>query len=60
MQIVPDGGVTAPLGFEAAASACGLKSSGAPDLALVVSQRDCSGAGVFTRNQLPAAPVTLD
>lgn len=60
MQIVPDGGVTAPLGFEAAASACGLKASGAPDLALVVSQRDCSGAGVFTRNQLPAAPVTLD
>ncbi|MFV1859576.1 MAG: bifunctional glutamate N-acetyltransferase/amino-acid acetyltransferase ArgJ [Anaerolineales bacterium] len=60
MQTLPDGGVTAPQGFEAAASACGLKTSGAPDLALVVSQRDCSGAGVFTRNRLPAAPVTLD
>ncbi len=60
MQTLPDGGVTAPQGFEAAASICGLKSSGAPDLALVVSQRDCSGAGVFTRNRLPAAPVTLD
>ena len=60
MQILPDRGVTAPQGFEAAASACGLKPSGAPDLALVVSQHECTGAGVFTRNQLPAAPVILD
>ncbi|GMR09964.1 MAG: bifunctional glutamate N-acetyltransferase/amino-acid acetyltransferase ArgJ [Anaerolineae bacterium] len=60
MKILADGGVTSPQGFEAAASACGLKPSGAPDLALVVSERDCSGAGVFTRNSLPAAPVTLD
>lgn len=60
VQILADRGVTAPQGFEAAASACGLKSSGAPDLALVVSQHECTGAGVFTRNQLPAAPVILD
>ncbi len=60
MQILADGGVTSPQGFEAAASACGLKPSGAPDLALLVSQRECSGAGVFTRNRLPAAPVILD
>ena len=60
MQILPDRGVTAPQGFRAAASACGLKPSGAPDLALVVSQHECTGAGVFTRNQLPAAPVILD
>ena len=60
MQILADGGVTAPQGFEAAASACGLKPSGAPDLALLVSERECSGAGVFTLNRLPAAPVILD
>jgi glutamate N-acetyltransferase/amino-acid N-acetyltransferase len=60
VQILADRGVTAPQGFEAAASACGLKPSGAPDLALVVSIHECTGAGVFTRNQLPAAPVTLD
>ena len=60
MKILADGGVTAPQGFQAAASACGLKPSGAPDVALVVSEQDCSGAGVFTRNRLPAAPVTLD
>lgn len=29
-------------------------------MALVVSQQECTGAGVFTRNQLPAAPVILD
>jgi len=60
VQILTDRGVTAPQGFRAAASACGLKPSGAPDLALVVSIHECTGAGVFTRNQLPAAPVTLD
>lgn len=60
MRELRNGGVTAPIGFEAAASACGLKTSGDPDLSLVVSERECSGAGVFTRNQLPAAPVTLD
>ncbi len=60
VQILGDRGVTAPQGFRAAASACGLKPSGAPDLALVVSQHECTGAGVFTRNQLPAAPVILD
>ncbi|MFQ5942640.1 MAG: bifunctional glutamate N-acetyltransferase/amino-acid acetyltransferase ArgJ [Anaerolineales bacterium] len=52
--------MTSPLRFEAAARACGLKPSGAPDLALVVSQRECSAAGVFTCNQLAAAPVALD
>ena len=60
MQFLADGGVTTPKGFEAAASACGLKPSGRPDLALVVSERECNGAGLFTRNRLPAAPVTLD
>lgn len=60
MQFFDDGGVTTPQGFEAAAATCDLKPSGGPDLALVVSERECSGAGVFTRNRLPAAPVTLD
>ncbi len=60
MQLLSDGGVTAPQGFQAAASACGLKPSGRLDLALVVSKRECSGAGMFTRNRMAAAPVTLD
>jgi glutamate N-acetyltransferase/amino-acid N-acetyltransferase len=31
-----------------------------PDLALLLSDSNCSGAGVFTKNQVVAAPVILD
>lgn len=51
-------GVTAPAGFRAAGIAAGIKSSGALDLALVVNEGpDHAAAGVFTRNQVQAAPV---
>ncbi len=51
-------GVTAPAGFRAAGIAAGIKASGAPDLALVFNEGpDYSAAGVFTRNQVKAAPV---
>ncbi|NBQ42611.1 MAG: bifunctional glutamate N-acetyltransferase/amino-acid acetyltransferase ArgJ [Mycobacteriaceae bacterium] len=51
-------GVTAPAGFRAAGIAAGIKSSGAPDLALVFNEGpDYAAAGVFTRNQVQAAPV---
>jgi glutamate N-acetyltransferase/amino-acid N-acetyltransferase len=50
--------VTAPLGFRAAGVAAGLKSSGAPDVALVVNDGPLhAAAGVFTRNRVKAAPV---
>jgi glutamate N-acetyltransferase/amino-acid N-acetyltransferase len=44
-------------GFHAAAVACGLKSGGALDLALVSADRPCAAAGVFTANRVKAAPV---
>jgi glutamate N-acetyltransferase/amino-acid N-acetyltransferase len=47
-------------GFRAAAVACGLKESGALDLALVSSERPCAAAGVFTTNRVQAAPVLYD
>jgi glutamate N-acetyltransferase / amino-acid N-acetyltransferase len=50
-------GVTAPKGFQAAGLAVGLKPSGLPDLALIVSEVDAIVAGVFTMNQVCAAPV---
>jgi glutamate N-acetyltransferase / amino-acid N-acetyltransferase len=50
-------GVTAAAGFGAAGIACGLKPSGAPDLALVVGDPGTVAAGVFTTNQVVAAPV---
>ncbi len=59
-RILPDGGVTTPRGFSAAAVAAGIKPSGRPDLVLVVSDRDCVAAGVFTSNRVAAAPVIVD
>jgi glutamate N-acetyltransferase/amino-acid N-acetyltransferase len=51
-------GVTAPEGFRAAGIAAGIKTNGAPDLALVFNEGpDYPAAGVFTRNQVKAAPV---
>lgn len=55
-----DGDVTTPRGFRAAAATGGLKASGAPDIALVVSDLESSAAGVFTQNAFAAAPVRLD
>jgi glutamate N-acetyltransferase/amino-acid N-acetyltransferase len=51
-------GVTAPEGFRATGIAAGIKASGALDLALVFNEGpDYAAAGVFTRNQVKAAPV---
>ena len=51
--------VTLPKGFRAAGVAAGLKSSGAPDVALVVNEGPIrTAAAVFTSNRVEAAPVT--
>ena len=51
-------GVTAPAGFRATGIAAGIKASGKLDLALVFNEGpDHAAAGVFTRNQVKAAPV---
>ncbi|WP_375493412.1 bifunctional glutamate N-acetyltransferase/amino-acid acetyltransferase ArgJ [uncultured Jatrophihabitans sp.] len=50
--------VTTPAGFRAAGVAAGLKTSGAPDVALVVNDGPLDvAAAVFTRNRVRAAPV---
>jgi glutamate N-acetyltransferase/amino-acid N-acetyltransferase len=50
--------VTAAKGFEAAGVVAGLKSTGKPDVALVVNRgRSASVAGVFTSNRAKAHPV---
>ncbi len=51
-------GVTAPLGFRAAAVASGIKPDRL-DLALVVADSGCAAAGVFTTNLAKAAPVLV-
>jgi glutamate N-acetyltransferase/amino-acid N-acetyltransferase len=51
------GGITAPKGYQAAGITAGLKASGLPDLALIVSDMDAIAAGVFTTSQVKAACV---
>jgi glutamate N-acetyltransferase/amino-acid N-acetyltransferase len=50
-------GVTAAAGFSAAGVACGIKTSGGLDLAVVVGRPGTIAAGSFTTNQVVAAPV---
>ncbi|HKV70827.1 MAG TPA: bifunctional ornithine acetyltransferase/N-acetylglutamate synthase, partial [Gemmatimonadales bacterium] len=59
-ELLPEGSVTTPPGFTAAAAHAGLKSGGALDVALLVSATSCATAGVFTRNAVRAAPVLYD
>lgn len=47
-------------GFRVAGVHAGLKADGALDFTLVVSDVPCVAAGVFTTNQVKAAPVLVD
>ena len=47
-------------GFSFAGIASGLKKNGLKDLGLIACERPATVAGVFTRNQVKAAPVLLD
>ena len=58
------GGVTAPKGFVAGGVHCGVKTHNKDkkDLALILSERECTAAAVYTMNRVKAAPiyVTMD
>lgn len=55
-----DGGVTAAQGFTTSGVHCGIrKNRSKSDLALIVSDRPCTAAGVYTQNLVKGAPVTL-
>ncbi|MGD9226087.1 MAG: bifunctional glutamate N-acetyltransferase/amino-acid acetyltransferase ArgJ [Desulfobacterales bacterium] len=47
-------------GFKYAGIASGLKKNGQKDLGLIYSETPAKVAGVFTRNEVKAAPVILD
>ena len=53
------GGVCAAQGYLAAGVSAGLKRTGNPDVALIVSTHPAVVAGVFTRNNVVAAPVRV-
>jgi glutamate N-acetyltransferase/amino-acid N-acetyltransferase len=46
-------------GFRAGAVAAGIKKRGGLDLALILSEKEAVGAGVFTTNKVKAAPVIV-
>jgi glutamate N-acetyltransferase / amino-acid N-acetyltransferase len=48
-----------PRGFRFGATSCGLKRSGAPDLAVIVADDFVSAAAAFTSNRVQAAPVQV-
>jgi len=49
--------ITLPGGFVAAAVKCGIKASGAEDLAIIAAEDQAAGAVVLTRNQVVGAPI---
>ena len=49
-----------PKGYTAAGLHCGLKDGEEKDLALIVSDRPASAAGMFTTNRVCAAPVQIN
>lgn len=55
-----DGSITSPVGFSAGSASAGMHPDGAHDVALLLSETACSGAGVFTQNRIRAAPVVYD
>ena len=59
MKII-DGGITAPIGFEAAGVEAGVKYENRKDMAIIYSQKPCVTAGTFTSNVVKAAPVKWD
>src|SRR5262245_15782428 len=59
---ITGGGVTSPAGFVAGACYAGIKTYGPEprlDVALLASDRPCVSAGIFTKNKVTSAPVTL-
>ena len=55
-----DNCVTAPQGFRAGITACGIKSDGSiPDLAILASDVPCIASGTFTTSSTRAAPVLV-
>jgi glutamate N-acetyltransferase/amino-acid N-acetyltransferase len=54
---MPVAGKIAVPGFRGGGLWCGIGKSRKPDLAIVVSDRTCTSAVLFTRNKVAAAPV---
>ena len=52
-------GVAYPQGYKAAGVRAGIKKNGNLDVAVIYSEKEAAVAGVFTQNQVAAAPVRV-
>jgi len=53
------GGIATARGFQAAGISAGIKATGKPDIALIVSDTPATAAAMFTLNKVQAAPVLI-
>ena len=53
------GGITAVTGFLASGIYAGIKKVEKKDLALIFSEKPCTAAGLFTKNEVKGAPVII-
>ncbi|HUM56853.1 MAG TPA: bifunctional ornithine acetyltransferase/N-acetylglutamate synthase, partial [Bacillota bacterium] len=54
------GGICAPKGFRAAAVHCGIRNNvRKKDLVMIVSDRICDAAAVYTKNKVKGAPIEV-
>lgn len=60
VEPIADGHVCSPRGWHAGVAAAGIKYADRDDLALLVSERPCSAAALFTTNLVKAAPLIYD
>jgi glutamate N-acetyltransferase/amino-acid N-acetyltransferase len=60
IEWISEGTPTSVPGFRAGTAACGIKYKGRDDLALLVADRPCTAAALFTTNRVQAAPVCFD
>ena len=54
------GGITSPIGFQAAGVEAAVKYQNRKDMAIIYSEQPCVAAGTFTSNVVKAAPVKWD
>ena len=58
-SFIENGSVTSPAGFKASGIVAGLKRSGAPDMAMILSDTPANFSAAFTSCVFAAAPVQL-
>ena len=60
IKIDTNGGVTSPKGFQANGIHCGIrKNKDKKDLMLILSEKECDAAAVYTKNLVYGAPITV-